>query len=344
MSHPIFRVLHRIENFRALWVGVGSQLYGCRGKTLLVTEDWGRSFTKVGELPGSGLDWAYVNRLSRRLLRLGVHYMVITRKGTIVLVGRKLIYRLVRGGCVETVFHIPRGSRPLNLAVDNDDNLFFGEYFDNAHRDPVNIYGSTDDGRSWHVVHTFEAGAVRHIHGIQYDSYRDGLWVMTGDEDHESFVAFTDDGFRSLDVVSRGDQQSRVVSGIPTASGFLAGTDTPLEINHILHFDLEEKTRRCLTSVQSSVFYSCRFRQGHVFATVAEPSASNETEYVYLWFSENTVDWYVVAEFEKDIWAMRYFQYGLVFFPAGRVDSKYLVVSPQGVREHDGACLIGDVV
>lgn len=342
MSRPRFRVRHEIPDFRALWVGEGRQLYGCRGRRLLLTEDWGRSFATVGEIPSSSLDLAYATRLSSRLLRLGLHYMCITRKGSLVLVGHKVIYRATPGRSFEVVFEIPRGSRPLSVAVDDDNRLYFGEYFGNPDRQPVSIFCSEDDGKSWAVTHTFEAGRIRHIHGIQYDPYRKGLWIMTGDDDDEAFVAFSQDGFESMEIVSSGSQAARVVSGIPTPDGLLCGTDTPRETNYLLRLGIEGRSRARLAQVQSSVFYSYRYRQGYVFATTAEPSPVNDTRSAHLWFSEDGTNWHDVATFEKDRWSMKYFQFGQLLFPGGSPEFEFLVVSPVATRK-DGACLIGDV-
>jgi len=344
MSPPSFRVRHEIPEFRALWVGEGQQLYGCRGRRLLLTDDWGRSFQTLGEIPPSPLlDLGYATRLSSRLLRLGLHYMCVTRKGTLVLVGRKVIYRAMPGRPLEAVFEVPRGTRPLNVTVDDGNRLYFGEYFGNADRQPVSVYCSDDDGKTWHVTHTFEAGRIRHVHGIQYDPYRKGLWIMTGDDDDEAFVGFTRDGFRSMETVSSGSQAARVVSGVPTPEGLLCGTDTPREANYLLHLGIEDKSCRRLTPVQSSVFYCHRYRGGYVFATTAEPSPVNDTRNAHLWFSVDGEAWHDVATFEKDRWSMRYFQFGQLLLPAGDPEFEFLVVSPVATTK-DGTCLIGDVV
>ena len=66
-----------------------------------------------------------------------------------------------------------------------DGYVYWGEYFDNPHRDEVHIYASTDHGLTWNVAYTFPQGAIRHVHNIVYDKWEDCLWVLTGDNGPE---------------------------------------------------------------------------------------------------------------------------------------------------------------
>ena len=69
------------------------------------------------------------------------------------------------------------------------------EYFTNTkERDEVRIFKSTDGGIHWNPVYTFEKGAIRHIHSVQFDSYKNLLWTATGDKKREAKVAYSKDG------------------------------------------------------------------------------------------------------------------------------------------------------
>src|SRR5438270_2736402 len=63
-------------------------------------------------------------------------------------------------------FSIVRGSRPLHITAVPSGGVFWGEYFDNADRDQVHIYGSADGGMSWDGGYTFSKSAIRHVHNI----------------------------------------------------------------------------------------------------------------------------------------------------------------------------------
>ena len=61
-----FQIKTMIPDFHALWITQDGRLYGSRGRKLLLTEDWGKSFTMISELPSTRLSWGNSFRLSSR--------------------------------------------------------------------------------------------------------------------------------------------------------------------------------------------------------------------------------------------------------------------------------------
>ena len=100
----------------------------------------------------------------------------------------------------------------LNQNYDRE-NIFWGEYFTNFNREPVNIYGSCDQGQTWKVVYTFSKGKINHIHSIIYDRFREGYWVLTGDREDECNIFFTNDEFKNLLPVIKGGQRASAMCG-----------------------------------------------------------------------------------------------------------------------------------
>ena len=125
--------------------------------------------------------------------------------------------------------HIPRGSRPLSLCQDKIGTIYFGEYFSNIDKKPVNIYKSNDNGISWSIAYTFKANEINHIHGIFIDKYSDKVWFVTGDRDQECIIGFTRNGFKSIKIVFRGGQNIEHVAYFILITLFLQQTHNILK-------------------------------------------------------------------------------------------------------------------
>jgi hypothetical protein len=275
------------------------------------------------------------HRLSARLFRDGYHSLVGLPDGTLIAILPKIIGVLAPGAPrFEETFTIPRGSRPLNLAVTPDGGVFWGEYFDNKERDEVNIYGSLDGGRSWHPVYTFPKQSIRHVHSINYDPYRNCLWILTGDLGEECRFLRASPDFSSVEVVLSGNQQARAVSLLPFEDGVYFATDTPLEQNYIYHLTQDGRLDR-LFPVNSSVFYTCRVSRAMFFSTVVEPSPVNHDQTTTLLGSADGKNFVVLLRWPRDIWPLMYFQYPNIFLPTGDNDSDILAVTGWAVRGED---------
>ena len=165
--------------------------------------------------------------LVSRLLRCGFHGLTPLPNGDMVAVVRgAILHRAAGADRFEVAHRIERGSRPLNVGLAPSGRLFFGEYFGNPDRAEVHVYGS-DDGRSWEVAHTFPAGSIRHVHGVHADPYRGGVWVLTGDDDQESGLYWSDDDLATLEPVVSGTQRARAVAVLPRPEAGIVPTDTP---------------------------------------------------------------------------------------------------------------------
>lgn len=200
------------------------------------------------------------------------------------------------------VFRIPRGSRPMNICLLPDGNLYWGEYFFNYRRQAVHVYGSTDAGESWRIVHTFPPGAVRHVHGIVYDPYQQGLWIFTGDSDRESKIMFTPDQFRTIKVVFEGSQQIRAASMIPLPEGVLVPTDTPQEQNYIRWLDPSRNILEQIAPVPGSVFYGNTIGDWIVLSVCPENSPINAGRHALLLVSKDGRRWSELYVQQKDFW------------------------------------------
>jgi hypothetical protein len=305
-------------------------LYASRGYTPL-SADFSQSNPEWSEIAAYRPAWlrslTSKTRLSARLLRDGFHALVALPAGNLVGAVPGKIVTLAPG---DTEFHVThtlqRGTRPLHIASTPDGRVYWGEYFDNPNRDEVHIYASADRGATWSVAYTFPRGAIRHVHNIVYDEWRKRLWILTGDDGKECRILRASLDLRTIDVVLTGNQQARAVALVPTADAVYFSTDTPLDANHIYRLG-PDGSLRAISNLPSSSIYGCRIGESVFFSTMVEPSAVNPDRHVRVFGTADGQDWSELLQWQKDIWSMKYFQYGNAFLPDGTNTTNFLALT-----------------
>jgi|HubBroStandDraft_1064217.scaffolds.fasta_scaffold00112_41 hypothetical protein len=352
--------LRRIVAWRGIRVLAwdGDVLYGCRGYQILrlragKSESWGvvASFRPVW--------WRNLTSraaLSYRLMRDGFHALAIlgnplggeknaqTNGKTMVgAVPGALVTRTPGSDEFQVTHQVQRGTRPLHVTAVPSGRIYWGEYFDNRERTEVHIYASTDRGRTWQIAYTFPARSIRHVHNIVYDRWGDCLWILTGDEGAECKVLRADCDLRSVEVVLAGNQQARAVAALPTEKGLYLSTDTPSEKNHVYRLDYRIDGPRIdgsgsveqVGDLASSSIYGCKVGKAKFFSTMVEPGTVNASREVHIAGSKDGTNWQVLARWNKDIFPMRYFQYGNAFLPDGENSTRYLAATTIAVEADD---------
>ncbi len=312
-------------------------LYGCTGYELrrAFPAQPEVSWVKVGEF--NPVWWRRLSssfRLTYRLCRDGFHALAaLSGEGFVAAVPGAIITQKA-GSEFRPTHQITRGTRPLNITVTKDDWLFWGEYFDNAERAEVHIYGSQDRGESWHVVHTFPKGSIRHVHNIVYDRWENCLWVLTGDYEQECKVVRASCDWKDVEVVLSGNQQARAVSMVPTKDAMYFASDTPLEDNFIYRMDRRGSLTQ-LAPINNSSLYGCRAGGQIFFSTMVEPSEVNTDGQARVYGSGDGSSWQMLLAWDKDRWPMALFQYGNAILPTGENPADLLAVSGLAVKGHD---------
>jgi hypothetical protein len=332
--------VRKIAEFQGLRVLAwnGDVLYAAHGYRLYKALMTGDEFVFVPVAVYRPEWWRAISsksRLGYRLVRDGFHALAVHPAGNLIAAVPGKIVTLRPGETeFEASHRVPRGTRPLHLAVTPDGRAYWGEYFDNATRDEVHIYGSDDGGCLWNVAHTFGERAIRHVHNIVYDRWDNCLWVLTGDYGNECKVLRASLDFATVEEVIAGNQQARGVAMIVDETGLFYASDTPLEQNHIYHLDRGGRLREC-SRIPSSSIYGCRTQSGMFFSTMVEPSDSNPSREVTLFGSHDGGNWDWLAGWRKDRWSMKYFQYGNAFLPDGENSTDVLAVTTIAVEGAD---------
>jgi len=279
------------------------------------------------------------NRLTARLFRDGFHALALLPSGAIIGGVPSSIVTLGPGESKFRQTHaITRGTRPLHITATPGGVVFWGEYFDNAQRDEVHIYGSQDAGATWSIAYTFPKGAIRHVHNIVHDPWGNCLWILTGDYGDECRILRASCDFSRVEIVMQGNQQARAVAAVPTEDALYFSSDTPLESNHIYRLDRREELSQ-LAQINSSSIYGCRVGSRVFFSTMIEPSEVNRDRTVRVYGGEvkSPDSWQPLLEWKKDPLPMRLFQYGNAFLPDGENSTSFLAVSTIAVQSDDMA-------
>ena len=316
----------------------GDMLYASRGYTLLSAKvnegeiEW-RTVGKFRPAFWRSLSSRY--RLSSRLFRDGFHALAVLSSGHLVAAVPGAMITMAPGETEFRATHrVVRGTRPLHIAVTPEDQVFWGEYFDNAQRDEVHIYVSTDYGAGWKIVYTFPTRSIRHVHNIIYDPWQNCLWVLTGDNGSECRILRASCDFTTVETVLSGNQQARAVALVPMADGLYFSSDTPFEANHVYFLDRRgQLSKRAVVS--SSSIYGCRAGEAVFFSAMVEPSAVNTERTVQLYGSRDGQTWQSLLQWQKDLWPMGLFQYGNALLPDGWNTIGMLAVSTVAVRHAD---------
>lgn len=316
----------------------GDVLYASRGYGLLRAKV-GANSIQWEEVGRAQIDWwrklTSLSSLSARLCRDGFHALAVLSSGELV---GAIPSAIVTLGLAEQEFRlchrVQRGTRPLHIAVSPLDHVFWGEYFDNPHREEVHIFASRDRGDHWDVAYTFPKGAIRHVHNIVYDPWDDCLWVLTGDNGSECRILRAACDFSRVEVVLSGKQQTRAVALVPTRDAVYFSSDTPLETNHVYRLDRGGKLTEASTLSSSSIC-ACQVGSAVFFSTMVEPSKTNLEPNVCIYGSFAEGHWSRPLQWRKDRWPMRLFQYGNAFLPDGNNSTDLLAVTTVGVEGAD---------
>jgi hypothetical protein len=339
---PAWQLRHvvRFPGLRALaWSG--NQLYASRGYDLFCATISGEVTNELSWRPIARFHpalWRTVTastRLSSRLCRDGFHTLAVLNSATMVAaVPGAIVTRSPNEKLFRCTHRITRGTRPLHITSVPNGQIYWGEYFDNAARDEVHIYASSDEGAHWQAAYTFPRGTIRHVHNIVHDPFANCLWILTGDYGNECRILRASCDLSQIDVILQGNQQARAVALIPAEDGVYFSSDTPLEPNFIFHLDRRGNLSK-LAPISGSSIYGCHVANALFFSTMAEPSPVNTDREVRIYGSHDRNNWSPLLSFRKDRWPMRWFQYGNAFLPDGNNTTELLAVTTVAVENDD---------
>lgn len=291
-------VLLRHPNLRLHWISA-SGWFASRGYEIWYSGDGGATWTKRGILKAGWANWFSRCPFLAQAGRLGIHNMLCLSSGTLVCIADGIVFRSFDQGTSWTAaFSEFQGRRPLRMGIcqDHIGRIYLGEYWLNKERSAVRLWRSDDDGLSWHPVHTWPPGTVRHIHFVQFDPDEQLIWVGTGDRDSECQIACSQDGGVSFKVVGEGAQIWRAVSALFTPASVFWGTDIGTkcgtEPNYLVRWDRSTHTLHKLMRIDGPAYYSAQTAAGTLAIGTAVEGGKNEKDgRVHLYWTKDQHVW-----------------------------------------------------
>jgi len=337
-STPRVGVIHHADD-RGVWASYGRQIF----HAIHPSAPW----KPAGEFPFAGSrDLLAFSRLSRRVFRSDKCNVYPTRAGKLLGIRSGKVYRLEEQGAIP-LFDI-RGDCVMNRAIAEDErgDLYFGEYFMNPRREPVRIWRVDALLEDFSVAFTFDQPRTRHVHAVHADPYVAGrLWITMGDFEGECFLAYTDDGFSSVNFLGDGSQLWRMVGVIFQERRLCWLTDSHIVRNRIVSMDRSSHRTVVHGERDASSWYVAETDEGiYLATTTVEPGPQIHTDRVRLLASEDGTDWEEIVEYPKDAFPMRAFGFGSLSLPSGCYSADAFWISGEGIRGLDGRsqlCCLG---
>lgn len=273
--------------------------------------------------------------VTRRLFRAEITGLYILGDNSMIAIAKKGIFKCYsEGASSHKVLSIPRGSKPMNLCILPNGHIFFGEYFQNMKKDAVNIYGSEDNGKTWRVTYTFEAGNINHVHGVFYDKYTSRMWVLTGDRKNECIIGYTEDEFKTFHEVLRGGQEYRSCQLFFYEDFIVYATDSQYIENEIRVIDRKTLKITTLAKIQGSAIKGGQTGNISYLSTTIEPSDVNKDRFAHIWVTKDGLHWEDKFKAEKDCWPS-IFQFGTFEFPQNAYHEGRLWFSGRALKGYD---------
>ncbi|MBP9983493.1 MAG: hypothetical protein KBF13_00025 [Prevotella sp.] len=301
------------------------------------------------------------SKLITRLLRFGVRVATAVDDNNVILcIGNTLYEVNLETNSISKGWSCGHGVRPLIftdvIGIDGIPNgIYFGGYLSNGEKNPVNIYHRLGVD-IWEVVYTFPQGSINHVHNIVVDSYRNCLWVFTGDFDEASAIWKVSDHFRKFERIAGNNQKYRGCVVFALAEGLLYATDAPFADDYIYLMNPDTSETKALFPIDGSCIYGCKWKDNYVFSSTVEGDGRNtpkleflfgrkrgagiKDDYVHMYMGNLKEGFKEIYKEKKDNMPYYTFQFGVFKFPVGKNNSDTLFFQPVATTKND-SCLIG---
>ncbi len=333
-----FTVQRVVRNQRAFWAGPDRILVGRGCRAFWLSNDG--NLTPQARVPTGWIErWLASCRVTRQALRLGIHNLWPLPDGSLVGVAKGVLLKCPAGNIqFRVVARLRFGNKPgfNGMCVDPAGCIYYGEYALNPGRTlPIGLYRSDDGGETYHRIHEFSAGKVRHIHYIQWDPYAQCLWMGTGDRDSECALFRSFDGGVRWETVGSGNQLWRAVGVVFTADALFwgtdAGSDTGDHQNFIVRWDRKTNRLDRVLELQGPCHGATCLGDGMLLvATGVEGGINEKDDHAHLWASSDGRHWEEIATWRKDRLPF-VLQFGVVHFAHNLERSSVVHLTTRGL-------------
>jgi hypothetical protein len=267
--------------------GKNGDLWATRGMIVYKLSNNDNKFRRIAHIPtGFTIYWLRNFSILRKLtIRPECVEMVVNEKGDIcALSAGRIWYHTSGNKKFKKTLQLSnygfgnQGIRNDGIIFINDNSVFFGEYFRNPNKTKVRIFKSIDNLLSWKEAYEFNPGSIRHIHAIQQDPYTEKLWVLTGDKDEESMIAWSNNEFKSIVEIGHGRQLWRTCQLVFTEKELYWATDTSFDDCGIYRWNKETEEIEKLTKLDGIVSFATRLINGTIVMSIDCEGKKNEID------------------------------------------------------------------
>lgn len=338
-----------------LFVDEEKVLYYTKGKMIYKVENLP---PRMLSLPMTGIRSVVAkSRLGERGMRLFPRCATRLCDNTFLISYSGKVYRYnVNENTLSTEHEYCQGmNNPLSLCKIESvagfpDCIAYGEYRDNENHTPLGIYERVDG--MWTKAADFPYD-IKHIHALVPDKENGCVYVLTGDDDKESGIWIAKNNFTKFEPWLAGEQKYRGCVAFPTKNGLVYATDTPKEGN-ALYFARKDRPLQLLYDMPGPCVYGTQKDGVYYFATSVEPDANlpswrykisakpgpgMKDGYVHIIAGNLEMGFHDVAQFKKDLWPYRMFQFGNVLFPECDIPDT-IALTPVAVCNYDNKALL----
>lgn len=246
---------------------------------------------------------------------------------------------------IKPLFNIDKGKRPLFFCHVKEGchhtlaGIYYGDYCGNSDKNPINIIYVDPETFEKKIVYTFEKGCVNHVHNVVFDEERDCIWIFTGDFGDAAAIWRTNDSFKTVECVLKGNQDFRADVVTIYEGDIWYATDTPFAPNHLMRL-YENQGKWAVEKVaplNGPVIYGGRMGDKLVLSTDVESDGIYKNRldsrtsrklgkgikdyYAYLYsFDLKTKELKTLYRCKKDFLPFVVFQFGAIMFPGGECD------------------------
>ena len=285
-------------------------------------------------------------RLSRQLLRVGLHHLLPLKNGNLLVTAKRITYIVSSEGRVVSIFAGYQGNKPghQGVCVTPDGTIFFAEYLLNPNRDHViRLYRSTDNGASFQVVKEWPEGDIRHLHFVKWDYYANCLWLGTGDYGEggsENRLYKSKDNGDSWELIGQGGQDWRAIGVCFTEDALLWGTDAGScpDTVHFVRMDRKTQQLEMLADFEGPCHGCASYKDGRAFFSTGVEGGENEKDRFARLKEYKAGEIINHWKLKKDIWPL-IVQYGVMRFPLGTDACDKVVFTTMGLEGH-GECVM----
>lgn len=312
---------------RILYQDYSGRIYKSILNTIFYKDNSSDKWIKIFKVPFSIIMSTVArNHLFCRLFRSEIRNLLEIKPGYFIAsTKRGMFYGEARDGIMKNsrIKHFKKNiGYPINICIDDNKIVLWGEYFNNPERRGISIFASDNLGQCYEEIYRFKNGEIRHIHNIIYDNEYDIYWALCGDFANESGIGVLDKTFTKFIWVVRGSQLYRSVVAFNCRGKLIYATDTEIEDNYICLLDKKSCEVQKITKIEGSTLYGTVCENNFIISTAAEPRKSinkdiNSWKRANIYISNDALCWRKVLTAKKDIFHAKVFQYGKLILPKG---------------------------